>query len=1076
MPLSGRRFHRQQRPRATTSRTFLRQHLRYRPGCLCLTAVLAFTTACTDGPTEAGLRGATSTPPASPSISASGEDVLDCARLVVSRTPNSAVITASVLTPSGCSGVLRLAVDTSVAYDPGTALLRVPLVLINAGADTLRDPTTARWLGDSSTIVASGGLTLTQAVSPTNADSVVSDPASAWWKFDTTLAVVNSQPELAPGTSSRRVWLHFTLDTSVTEFATTLLVTARLKRDVYSQPPAFVPSWIYSTLIGGDASPEGWMASDILLVAFDGTASSAQRRSAIAAISGQIVGGTPALPNGDGLYYVKVPSGSTPAALLAAADTLEAQPGVEAAMPAYVYADDGADYRRPSDGPAVGTWELSPATATGANWALERINAPMAWGCAIGSTSTSVAVMDVGFPVVEDLQPNVGSTTGYLPGWDHGINVASILAARGDNQLGMVGVMWNAKLRYYERREESTTGFLRRFDTDYVRLAQALRSDARIINISGRHASYPTSFADTAAMRRRNDRSTAFLAALIRGFRTINDKPLIIVSAGNAGNSPLTGGDAAWNVFPSLVSLFPDQVLAVAATTPADTLEQLSNRGTLVNIAAPGDQVMALTGEGVVSAISRTSAATPLVSGAAGLLFSFDTTLTAAQVRQLLIDGAVAGGRQAPDRLTSGTIPIVNAYESLKLAARSPSAPLCGNHAWITDAGQVKVERGSMLQPNDQVVGQIDMPGDFLYVLHGGRRLLFAAESDDGLHAFDYVPYGPWSPTQEDPWDLPEWYGNVYGRVTPWQMSHDKDYGVNLQEDGSSYQVRLTRYEGWGEWQQGEAVAEWQIGTVPRTTFDQGSTTHEGYRRLQLTITPNDNGGTDTVLTNPSSPYGPAGTQTLVNSIDWSEWEVAIAPPGDLVYVGLTRRTGQLQRQSEWGACEMSIGSFQGMPIEQCKDWWYVPQVTGVDYYTVPMSATAATTAGTALNWAALNKPGYSLRSLSVSEDGRELTIATGQEIWSSTEYNPLWSNCGIQWVAAPAGTLNRSITNGHACEYQHVGIVSPSRTAGPPVGPMLSRSGASVRSARPVMGRRNRKEPPSFADFLERVRQEAGR
>ncbi len=85
---------------------------------------------------------------------------------------------------------------------------------------------------------------------------------------------------------------------------------------------------------------------------------------------------------------------------------------------------------------------------------------------------------------------------------------------------------------------------------------------------------------------------------------------------------------------------------------------------------------------------SGTSFAAPLVSGIAALLFAVDPTLTPAQVKQFIVQGAQRSGRLA------GGIPIVDAYESLKLAAQRKGAPLCGNRTWFR-RGRVIVERGS---------------------------------------------------------------------------------------------------------------------------------------------------------------------------------------------------------------------------------------------------------------------------------------------------------------------------------------------------------------------------------------------
>lgn len=63
------------------------------------------------------------------------------------------------------------------------------------------------------------------------------------------------------------------------------------------------------------------------------------------------------------------------------------------------------------------------------------------------------------------------------------------------------------------------------------------------------------------------------------------------------------------------------------------------------------------------------------MTGAAGLLKSFDPRLTPSELRQLLVEGAIKGNRAVPGVDTGR---ILNIYESLKLAAKRPGAPVCG--------------------------------------------------------------------------------------------------------------------------------------------------------------------------------------------------------------------------------------------------------------------------------------------------------------------------------------------------------------------------------------------------------------
>lgn len=113
-----------------------------------------------------------------------------------------------------------------------------------------------------------------------------------------------------------------------------------------------------------------------------------------------------------------------------------------------------------------------------------------------------------------------------------------------------------------------------------------------------------------------------------------------------------------------------------------------SNHGPLITVAAPGADVFRLRQSGSIEPWDGTSTAAPIVSGIAGLLLSFDNTLQANDLKSLIVDGANAGGWKATRKAGGDQYMIVNAYESLKLAAMHPGAPLCGNRIWA-NAGNV---------------------------------------------------------------------------------------------------------------------------------------------------------------------------------------------------------------------------------------------------------------------------------------------------------------------------------------------------------------------------------------------------
>jgi hypothetical protein len=109
-----------------------------------------------------------------------------------------------------------------------------------------------------------------------------------------------------------------------------------------------------------------------------------------------------------------------------------------------------------------------------------------------------------------------------------------------------------------------------------------------------------------------------------------------------------------------------------------DSQKEGSNYGNLIDIYAPGENIPVQTEINKYGVENGTSFAAAFVSGAAALLWSFDPTLTAAEVKDYLIRGAQQGGIiiNNPD---ASPIPTLSVYESLKLiAAERPDVPACG--------------------------------------------------------------------------------------------------------------------------------------------------------------------------------------------------------------------------------------------------------------------------------------------------------------------------------------------------------------------------------------------------------------
>ncbi len=465
--------------------------------------------------------------------------------------------------------------------------------------------------------------------------------------------------------SSAKRW-EWHVPRAVQSFGFTVLVFTRYvgEPEVPAVAPATVPASIYNPakVVYGDSLDAGAFLRDIVLIMFHPSATPEDRLVAVNRTNGRVIGGRP-LAGGDGIYFVRVTDNGTPSNLHEALSRLSVLPQVAYAGPEYVEPEGGGgDHVLPNDsvlGWSV-EWELHPDSARGLNWGLEAIAAPRAWACTTGDSSVAVAVVDDGFYGSSEISP---TNTGYQwePATYHGSRVASVLAARGDNGEGMAGVMWDTNLRLYNVSRPG--GGLIGLSGTYASVALAMRSGARVINVS-RGARYKSASGEdrwpehTRADSAHARRIGGGLATVISLALPFSNDPLFVLTAGNHG------ANAYFNGYPIAASSHPNRILVVGAVQRTDTglgdyqgsftraifspsgPFKGSSWGQLVDVAAPGRDVGALSESLIPGTVSGTSFAAPLVSGIAGLVLSLDPRLTAHQLRQAIIDGAGRGGRK----------------------------------------------------------------------------------------------------------------------------------------------------------------------------------------------------------------------------------------------------------------------------------------------------------------------------------------------------------------------------------------------------------------------------------------------
>lgn len=312
-------------------------------------------------------------------------------------------------------------------------------------------------------------------------------------------------------------------------------------------------------------------------------------------------------------------------------------------------------------------------------WHHPMIRSDAAWELETGTPASVIAVVDSGVdtqhpdlwghlllglsfvPSEPYVDPNMNGTllepNPYIMA--HGTAVSGLAAATGDNGIGVAGVCWHCGLLpiKYIGNELGQVAANRKLDA----LKWAVDNGAWVVNNSWSAASDTDSSGNCIAVAADNFMSEAIAYGLQNGRGGLGT---VMVWA--SGNSHC---DTALNA-----TLATDDILTVSALRKDGTITDYSNWGVAIDIAAPagGDEsdIVGLTTTDATAAnkgfnpifsengypdlsdlsytkyFNGTSAASPLVAGAVGLMLSAAPYLTAQQAIQCVKQSAAAGALQ----------------------------------------------------------------------------------------------------------------------------------------------------------------------------------------------------------------------------------------------------------------------------------------------------------------------------------------------------------------------------------------------------------------------------------------------
>lgn len=297
---------------------------------------------------------------------------------------------------------------------------------------------------------------------------------------------------------------------------------------------------------------------------------------------------------------------------------------------------------------------------------LAMIGAAEAWKTVSGNPGITIALVDTGVdldhPDLQDnLVPGINLVERGSPPEDdngHGTSVAGVLAAVGNNGIGVSGVMWNAKLMPIKALDEWGDGT----EEDLGEAIQyAVKNGAKIVVLSvGLH------------------RESPYMRDIVN---YAESQGVLLVAA--AGNDGVSMGSKAAVKYPAA---YPT-VLAVGGARPDRTVDARSNPGSELDIMAPWNVYTTAVGGGYKKE-EGTSMAAPQAAAAAALVMARNPSFQPYQVRELLrqtaadmgsagFDNSSGYGLLRVDRAVTATLS-KDAYEPNNASGTAKPLPVGG--------------------------------------------------------------------------------------------------------------------------------------------------------------------------------------------------------------------------------------------------------------------------------------------------------------------------------------------------------------------------------------------------------------
>lgn len=307
-----------------------------------------------------------------------------------------------------------------------------------------------------------------------------------------------------------------------------------------------------------------------------------------------------------------------------------------------------------------------------------------AWAMVTEIEGPKIAILDSGCDLEHpDVAPNLWRNPGEIPGngrdddndgyvddvfgYDfvnsrpdpadnnsHGTRVFGIVAGAGNNGVGISGMIWSGEVMCLKVLGRDAVGWT----SDAVEAFDyAIAHDAKILNLSWGSISF-----------------SLLSQALEEAIQAADEAGILVVASAGNGAVQIDIDLLGIGHFPSS---FPQpNIIAVASTNESDELADHSDWGKNdVDLGAPGEALYTSDLGGGYVSFKGTSAAAPVVTGAAALVWSANPQLSHIEIKRLILDSVDPVPGLGGKVLSNGRVNVAQALRAAPSGLRMKEGP-----------------------------------------------------------------------------------------------------------------------------------------------------------------------------------------------------------------------------------------------------------------------------------------------------------------------------------------------------------------------------------------------------------------